>query len=492
MKLAELVPPGRSFENPDAEQALLGTLMVNDGVFDAVAEIVTADHFADEVHAEFFRIIAARIRGGRRVDPITVRNEARSNAVTGPAWESYLSRMTGAFTAPFMAPEYARAIRDCWVARAGKSVANDFLTNLRHDPREAATVLEEAQEALNQIVDSGDSYRPVVTALVAVNALREQLDQNWRNGITLSGISSGYAALDAWLDGFHRGGMYVIAGRPAMGKSSIGMCLAVRMALNHGRGLFWSGEMSPSELMARVIAAKTKLPSSAVISGHWRFKDGVRPLGDDVMERIAIASTEAAGIPLVIDDRPGVTVAQIATRAKRMKREKAGIAFIVLDYIGLMRGTPEARRAGNRVAEVTGISSDIARLARELDIPVVVLSQLNRQSENREDRRPTMSDIRESGAIEQDARAVIGVFREEAAIQTRMADGVPVRNFNESDSAYKTRSDETLRRLEEVRGRADLIVMKNRSGRTGTIPMFFDGPSTWFRDEEEGQSSNAW
>lgn len=491
--LGDMIAPGRTFENPEAEQALLGGLLTSNPSYDRVADLVRPEHFSDEVHGEFYRIIAARITAGRVADPVTVRDEAEANPITGPHWKKYLANMTNAMVGISSMRDYAVAVHEAWAARQIRVLGQELVSEVRDGALTPTKILEDAQGRIHAIAQSGDGSRPVTSASSAVDTLLAATESNWRNGNALSGLSTGYAELDERISGVRRGGMYVIAARPGMGKSALGLGLAVRMARQHGRVLFWSGEMSADELMGRALAAKCRMPFDAVISGHWSFPDGgTAKFKQPDLDRLTAAGMKARQIPLVIDDREAASVAQIATRARRMSREKAGLSAIVLDYIGLMRGSSEVRRSGSRTAEVTEISADIARMARELNVPVIALSQLNRQSENREDRRPTLSDIRDSGAIEQDARCVIAIYREEAAIATRMSNGMLLRHSGESDAAFSKREDETMRRLDEVRGRGELIILKNRGGRTGVIPMLFDGPSTWFRDKREGERSEAW
>jgi len=305
---------------------------------------------------------------------------------------------------------------------------------------------------------------------------------------------TGYQGLSDLLSGLKPGGVYVVAARPRVGKSSLMLGLAMRAAQTSGRGLIWSGEMSTEELMSKAVAGKTGLPVDVVMTGHWKFPNGERrPVSREDMDRIVSAGMAAHDIPMMVDDREGATVQQILTRAPRMKRQKQGLAFIALDYLQLMEASAAVKRSGNRTAEVTEISRDVARMARELNVPVIALSQLNRQSENREDRRPSLADIRDSGAIEQDARGVMALYREEMALRLLVgADGQVSRNSGESDAAYEKRAAEMTERLAKSAGTAEVIVLKNRGGRTGIVGMQFDGPSTWFRGDDERQNSAAW
>lgn len=495
MSLALITTPPRQFENDQAEQAVLGAILRNNTAFDRIADVLKPEHFGSEVYAEFFRIIRARIQSGRTADPITIRDEAMSNPITGPSWSSHLMGMTGAMVTISGVRDYALAVHDCWVARSLRSFATDLLTGVRDNGSQTAgEILEEAHKGIANISESGDGQKALVLASGAVDALLTATEARWKAGNALSGLDTGFEGLNDKLSGMRNGGVYVVAARPGAGKSALGIGLAVRMCQRNGRGLVWSGEMPAEELMARAIAAKCNLPLNVVLTGMWTFGNGERQrVHQRDMDRIVAAGIEAAKLPLVIDDRESVTVQQIASRARRMKREKAGLSFIVIDYIGLMRSSAEMRRSGNRTAEVTEISGDLARMARELNVPVIVLSQLNRQSENRDDRRPSLADIRDSGAIEQDARCVMAIYREEMALRTRVGpDGFLVRNHGETDSNFSKRSEEHDRALERSKGKGEVIVLKNRGGQTGIVGMHFDGPSTWFRDISEDEKGAAW
>ncbi|MCE2578077.1 DnaB-like helicase C-terminal domain-containing protein [Komagataeibacter sp. FNDCR1] len=350
-----------------------------------------------------------------------------------------------------------------------------------------------ALEHLEALSKGSDASRPTVTAFTAGQALMEETNAHWQEGRFLSGLDTGFTGLNNRIRGFRPGAMYVVAARPSIGKSGFALSLAVRMARLNGRGLFWSGEMSAEELMGRAIAAKVRMPLDMVLTGMDDREDQPTRISERDMARMVDASIALKEIPLSIDDREGITVAQLLARARQMKRAKAGLQFIMVDYMGLLRGSTAARRSGNRTLEMTEISGDLARMARELKVPVIALSQLNRQSENREDRRPVLSDLRDSGAIEQDARCVMALYREEYVLRTRMGtDGQPVRNTNESDVTYEKRRVEFLDALDRSRGKAEVIVLKNRGGRTGIVDMLFDGPCTWFRDVNDGERSEAW
>lgn len=485
-------------ENVMAEQGILASILLRNADFDVVAEILRPEHFSARYRGEIYRICGDAIRNGRFADPVTLRSAFQANdaiAEYGPQ-KAITEILTGMMAAPHsLLRNYAGEIVDMAARRGIRAIANNVLWGTNEFEDDTATaIINRLQERLQALAAGSDGTRQAKTASTATDTLLADTEASWKAGSYLSGLDCGYETLNKRIRGFRAGAMYVIAGRPGMGKSALGIGIAVRMAIAEGRGMYWSGEMPAEELMGRVVSARCGLTLDTVLTGMFDGPNGPEPVSGTTMQRIVQAGMDAKKrIPLVIDDREGLSVQQIAIRARRMAREPEGLKFIVIDYIGLLRGSDAVRRSGNRVNEVTEISGEIARLARELRMPIVALSQLNRQSENREDRRPAMSDIRESGAIEQDARCILGVYREEHALQPRIGvDGSVVRNTNESDAAYLKRAEEFDANLERSRGKGEVLILKNRGGKGGIVNMWFDGPTTWFRDQREDEHGLAW
>ncbi|GAB6854436.1 replicative DNA helicase [Asaia astilbis] len=489
------LPPKRSLDTFDAECSVLAGILISSSNMELVDDILNPEAFTNEAVGELYRIARERIRAGRPCDPITIRGEAETNPKTAEFWKASAASILTTFVGKPVMRGYARAIADAALLRSLKDEAETLILDVTHaGDKTGAVLVEELQERLERLALTGDTERQMKTSATAIDAMLEATEAAWKAGNALSGIDTGYQGLNDLLSGLRPGGVYVVAARPGVGKSSLMLGLAMRAAQTSGRGLIWSGEMSAEELMSKAIAGKTGLPVDVVMTGHWKFANGERrPVSREEMDRIVSAGMAARDIPMMVDDREGATVQQILTRARRMKRQKQGLAFIALDYLQLMEASSAVKRSGNRTAEVTEISRDVARMARELNVPVIALSQLNRQSENREDRRPSLADIRDSGAIEQDARCVMALYREEMALRLRVgADGQVSRNSGESDAAYEKRAAEVTERLAKSAGMAEVIVLKNRGGRTGIVGMQFDGPSTWFRGDDERQSDPAW
>lgn len=491
-------PEPPKLENEMAERGVLASILLRNADYDVVAEILRPEHFAARYRGEIFRICGDLIRSGRFADPVTIRNALQANeAVCEYGVEKALvETLNGMIAAPHsLIRAYAREIVDMAIRRGVREVANSVLWGTNEfEGDTASSIISRMQEQLQGLAAGTDGTRQARTASAATDALLAETEASWKAGSYLSGLDCGYQTLNERIRGFRAGAMYVIAGRPGMGKSALGIGIAVRMAIAEGRGMYWSGEMPAEELMGRVVSARCGLTLDTVLTGMFDGPNGPEPVSGTTMQRIVQAGMEAKKrIPLVIDDREGLSVQQIAIRARRMAREPEGLKFIVIDYIGLLRGSDAVRRSGNRVNEVTEISGEIARLARELKIPIIALSQLNRQSENREDRRPTMSDIRDSGAIEQDARCILGVYREEHALESRMGlDGSVVRNTNESDAAYQKRAAEFDAAYERSHGKGEVLILKNRGGKSGIVNLWFDGPTTWFRDQREDERGQSW
>ncbi|WP_336764376.1 DnaB-like helicase C-terminal domain-containing protein [Asaia sp. VD9] len=489
------LPPVRSLDTFEAECSVLAGVLLNSAMLELVDDILAPEAFTSEAVGELYRIARDRVRAGRPCDPIMIRGEAETNPKTAEFWKASGPKILTAFVGKPVMRGYAQAIADASLLRSLKDEAENLILDVTHaGDKTGAVLVEELQERIERLALSGDTDRPMKTSANAIDTLLEATEAAWKAGNALSGIDTGYEGLNGLLSGLKPGGVYVIAARPGVGKSSLMLGIAMRAAQRNGRGLIWSGEMSAEELMSKAIAGKTGLPVDVVMTGHWKFPNGERrPVSREDMDRIVSAGMAARDIPLMVDDREGATVQQILARARRMKRQKQGLAFIALDYLQLMEASAAVKRSGNRTAEVTEISRDVARMARELNVPVIALSQLNRQSENREDRRPSLADIRDSGAIEQDARCVMALYREEMALRLRVgADGQVSRNSGESDAAYEKRSAEVTERLAKSAGTAEVIVLKNRGGRTGIVGMQFDGPSTWFRGDDERQNDPAW
>ncbi len=476
--------------NSQAEQALLGALLANNKAVDRVADFLRPHHFADALHGRIYGAILERVMRGAVADAVTLRvvfeHDSEMIAAGGV---KYLAELLVAMVGIINAGEYGQTIRDAWTRREVIGLCTDAV-----NAAFAGTAMSEVMETLDagmlRVVEGAGDEQPVVSLgegvaqqVAATRAARERES-------ALAGLTTGYAALDRMTLGLQPGKLMLIGARPSMGKTALGLGIAVRAAMAGAHGLFWSGEMSAQQLGARAAAAYTGLPTTSVFSARrWDVPGDARPsrkLDEFEMRALAEAEDAARSLPLVFDTRPGVTVQALRARARRLKR--AGrLHFMVLDYVGLLRthAVPPAR---GLYEKMTAISAELMELKGELDIPIIALVQLNRANEAREDKTPSLGDLRDSGALEQDADVVMLLHRPHYYL-TR---GEPQRRGNETDEHFANRCSRHALDVETEAGRATVLVVKNRQGPTGPTRLLFDDPTTWFRDESEGPDTPAW
>jgi replicative DNA helicase len=462
--------------NIEAEQALLGALLVNNDVFDRVSGIVRLEHFFDPVHARIYEVASERIKRNALATPVTLKaffeDDAGLNELGGPA---YLARLAGAAISLFAAKDYGQLIYDLAIRREliliGQNISDKAArVEVDSGPRDQ---IVEAEQDLYQLGEQGKvdqgfhSFRRAATdAVDAANAAY------LRDG-GLAGLSSGLKDIDKWLGGLHASDLLILAGRPSMGKTSLATNIAFNIAKNYKKGIrpdgsegaidggvvgFFSLEMSSEQLAARILSEASRVPSNLIRRGD---------LTEDQMRSFVEAAKALENCPLFIDDTPALPISAIAARARRLKRQH-GLDVIIIDYLQLAR--PASNRSEGRVQEVSEITQGLKAIAKELNIPVIALSQLSRQVESRDDKRPQLSDLRESGSIEQDADVVMFVFREEY-YHERLE---PPQN----DPKYA----EWQARMGELHGLADVIIGKQRHGPVGTLRLAFEGEFTRFSD----------
>ncbi len=460
--------------NIEAEQQLLGAILMNNDVFDRVSSLVTPGHFFEPVHARIFEIAAARIQKNALASPVSIKpfleDEPGYKALGGAA---YLANLAGAAAGAFAARDYARLVHDLAVRREliqlGRDVsAKAGTVDVESTPEEQ---IVEAEQALYQLAEAGrkeggfQSFLSAVTDAVKIAAAAYKRDGK------LSGAATGLVDLDAKLGGLHRSDLLILAGRPSMGKTSLATNIAFNIAKAYKKGPlegggegavdggvigFFSLEMSSEQLAARILSEAAEIPSEQIRRGD---------MTEGEFRRFVEAAKTLESCPLFIDDTPALAIAQLAARARRLKRTH-GLDVLIVDYLQLLRGNG---RNENRVNEISEITQGLKAIAKELDIPVVALSQLSRQVENREDKRPQLSDLRESGSIEQDADVVMFVFREEYYKE------------REKPGEHEVEKMATwMGEMERLHGRAEVIIGKQRHGPIGTIELSFEGKFTRF------------
>ncbi|RUX20052.1 replicative DNA helicase [Mesorhizobium sp. M2A.F.Ca.ET.037.01.1.1] len=466
--------------NIEAEQALLGAILVNNDAFYRVSDFLKPAHFYEPLHRRIFEVASELIRMGKIATPITLKTFLPADEKVGDMTVAqYVVRLAVEAVTVVNATDYGRAIYDLATRRALITVGEDMV-NIAYDApvdMSPSEQIEDAERRLFELAETGrydggfESFNDAVkTAVDMANAAY------MRDG-HLSGISTGLRDLDRRMGGLQPSDLIVLAGRPGMGKTSLATNIAFNIAeayvpaqqadgtfkaANGGVVGFFSLEMSSEQLATRIISEQTEISSSKIRRGEITEMD---------FEKLVACSQTMQKIPLFIDQTGGISIAQLSARARRLKRQR-GLDLIVIDYIQLMQGS-SARASQNRVQEITEITTGLKALAKELGVPIIALSQLSRQVESRDDKRPQLSDLRESGSIEQDADVVLFVYREEYYLKNREP---------------KLGTEEYVKwenEVNEARGKAECIVAKQRHGPTGTVSLAFHGEFTRFSDLAE-------
>lgn len=466
-------------QNLEAEQALLGAILANNKAFEKVSEFLKPQHFADSMHAKVFEVMSKLISRGHIADVITLKNffeqEGTLNDVGG---HKYLVKLADSATPLTNAEYYAQFIYDKFLRRELIATGFEIVNNATKEDLDidASEQIESAERKLFDLANQGDSRGGFVDFAEALTSSLGNIEKAFQKEGKISGLPTALDALDNKIGGLNNSDLIIIAGRPAMGKTALATNIAYNVAeyMAHAKDLeekskgvaFFSLEMSADQLATRVLSTVTQT------NGH-KMRTG--ELDNSEFTRIAAAVRELEKIPLYIDDTPGLNINSIRTRARRLKRNK-GLGAIIIDYIQLIVGTGSKKNEGNRVQELSEISRGLKILAKELDLPVIALSQLNRGVEQRDDKRPLMSDLRESGSIEQDADIVMFVFRENYYIQNEE----PKQKAAETPEHLQTRMDEWEARRRATQNVCEVIVGKQRHGPTGTVQLFWNGDFAQF------------
>jgi len=459
--------------NIEAEQQLLGAILTNNDLYDRVSMLVKPDHFFEPVHQRIFEIASARIQKNALASPVTLKafmeDDAGLRELGGPA---YLVRLAGAAVASYAARDYAQMIYDLAVRRdlirLGREIADKAArVEVASEPKEQ---IVEAEQALYKLGEQGVTERGFQSFLKAVTQAVNVANAAYERDGGLAGVSTGLIDLDKKLGGLHPSDLIILAGRPSMGKTSLATNIAFNIAKVHKRGRrpdgtegtvnggvvgFFSLEMSAEQLAARILSEAAEVPSEQIRRGD---------MTEPEFRRFLEAAKSLEACPLFIDDTPALPIAQVAARARRLKRTH-GLDVLMVDYLQLLRGSTKE----SRVQEVSEITQGLKAIAKELNIPVIALSQLSRAVESRDDKRPQLSDLRESGSIEQDADVVMFVFREEY-YREREKPG-----DHDLEAMAKWQGV-----MEQVHGKAEVIIGKQRHGPIGTVELAFEGRFTRF------------
>ena len=465
------VPP----QNLEAEQALLGAILSNNDAADRVTQFLGPEHFSEAVHARIYEAATTLIRLGKLATPVTLKthfeNDQTLKEIGGPA---YLARLAASATTIINADEYGRMIFELAQRRKLISLGTDVVNEAFEPDIESTSkdLIEKTEAALYGLAEKGQFGKGFQQFQSAMAKAIDMASAAYQRDGHLSGISCGLTDIDEKMGGLQRSDLIILAGRPAMGKTALATNIAYHVAKKYSAEYqadgsmkvldgavvaFFSLEMSSEQLATRIIAEQTSISSEEIRRGK---------ISEDEFQRLVEVSRDLQSLPLYIDDTGGLSIAQLAARARRLKRQR-GLGLIIVDYLQLLAGS--ARKASEgRVQEVTEITVGLKALAKELDVPIVALSQLSRQVESRDDKRPQLSDLRESGSIEQDADVVLFVYREEYYLQ-RLEPQV-------GSSEHQTWQD----KMDRAHGKAEVIIGKQRHGPTGTIDLQFEGRLTKF------------
>ena len=453
--------------NLEAEQAVLGAILANNRVMDQ-CDGLKPDHFADAIHARIFADCQTIIHAAGRIDVVLLKNRyTNAGILMDVGGDAYLARLLSAVIQTRDVRHYSTAIRDCWLRRQAIELAQQLSEQAYGaDPDLSPTaIMEQVSGALAGLAAAGQSTR--LTTLDEAMDAAEAATERAMGGYT-AGLSTGFGCFDTRLGGLEPGLVYVIGGRPGMGKSGIGHQIALNVARSGHKVLEIALEMSATQLGRRTIST---------ISGVPIFAQKIGRITNDDASRIRVARKELAALPLMIDDTAGRTPGEIVRQVRAIKRAK-GVDFVMIDHLNLMRADADDARHGGTWATERA-SAAIMELAKECNVPVLLLAQLNRGVEGREDKRPALSDLRQAGAIEQDASAVGFVYRAEYYLG-----GEPERKEGETDDKFAARKDDWDRRKFETAGKAEVIWGKVRDGEPGTDPFLFDGPTASFKEPE--------
>ncbi len=463
--------------NVELEQALLGAILVNNEAFYRVSDFLEPRHFFEPIHQKLYEIAGSLIRVGKTATPVTLKTFLPPDLdVAGLTASQYLARLAAEATTVINAADYGRSIYDLAIRRSLILIGEEMVNAAYDAPvdERPQDQIEQAERNLYELAETGrydggfQRFAQALTTAVEMAANAYQRDGK------LSGLASGLRDLDRMMGGLQSSDLIILAGRPGMGKSSLATNIGYNIAkaweggvradgqvesTNGGIVGFFSLEMSAEQLATRMIAEQTEIASYKIRRGEIETAD---------FDRIVEASREMERIPFYIDETGGLSVAQLAARARRLKRQR-GLDLLVIDYIQLLQGSSRRAQEG-RVQEVTEITTSLKALAKELNIPILALSQLSRAVESRDDKRPQLSDLRESGSIEQDADVVMFVFREEYYVKNkepRMG----------TEEYFKWQAE-----MNAVHGRAEVIIGKQRHGPTGTVQLQFKAEVTRFAD----------
>jgi replicative DNA helicase len=453
--------------NIEAEQAVIGSILVSNDIFDEISTIISSINFYDPMHQKIFEAIESLIYKGMLANPITLKNyfEDEKDDLDVP---EYLVKITKFSTSVRQAVEYSKIIYDMFVRRELIKISEQTIDSAKLNELDTngQTIIENSERLLFDLAEKGSFNSSLVKFDEAMKQTIEMASAAYKNDEGIVGVPTGLRDLDDKLGGLHQSDLIIIAGRPSMGKTS----LATNIAFNAAQKLqesgkkssiaFFSLEMSSEQLSTRIISEQARISSNDIRRGR---------ISDEQFDKFLETSKNIAELPLYIDETPAISIAAMSNRARRIKR-LFGLDMIVVDYIQLMRGTTYNK--DGRVQEISQITQGLKAIAKELGVPVVALSQLSRQVEQRDDHKPQLADLRESGSIEQDADVVMFVYREGYYLQRKEPREATVEHA------------EWQAKMNEVAHLAQIIIGKQRHGPIGNVTLEFEERFTKFKDTQ--------
>ncbi|WP_299327082.1 replicative DNA helicase [Parasphingopyxis sp.] len=469
--------------NVEAEAALLGALLIDNRLVDDVQRILREDHFFDPVHGRIYQAIIKMVVDKNMVaNPVTLKPMFESDeGLKELGGVGYLVKITESGVALIGARDFATQIYELALLRALIGVGREMVEKAvdTSDAVDPKAQIEEAEVELYKVAEAGGESGATKSFASAAAEAVTMAQRALNSGGNVSGYTTGFSSLNHHFGGLHKSDLIVLAARPGMGKTALATNIAFETALRFQRDqedgieesigapvAFFSLEMSADQLATRILSERSRISSEKLRKGQ---------ISQEEFRNLARAAAELESLPFYIDDTPGLTIAALRTRARRLKRQR-GISMIVVDYLQLLQGS--ARTGDNRVQEISEISRGLKTLAKELEVPVLALSQLSRAVEQREDKKPQLSDLRESGSIEQDADIVLFIYREDyyhGFAEPPMITEQSSPEDREKRSAWELKN-------QEVAGQAQIIIAKQRHGATGTVTLRFDREFTRFSD----------
>ena len=453
--------------NIEAEQSVIGSILLSNEIFDEISILISSKNFYDPMHQKIFSAIENLIYKGLLANPITLKNhfENEKDEIDIP---EYLVKITKFSTSSRQSIEYSKLIYDLYVKRELIKISDNIidtakLNDLNNDGQQ---IIENFEKSLFDLAEKGSFSSSIIKFDEAMRQTIEMASNAYKNEEGIVGVPSGLKDLDDRLGGMHKSDLIIIAGRPSMGKTALATNIAFHAAKNiQERGeksciAFFSLEMSSEQLSTRILAEQSRIKSNDIRRGK---------ISEEQFDKFIETSKNIAELPLYIDETPALTIAAMSNRARRIKRLH-GLDLIIVDYIQLMRGSLNYK--DGRVQEVSEITQGLKAIAKELSIPVVALSQLSRQVEQRDNKKPQLSDLRESGSIEQDADVVMFVYRESYYLE------------NKEPKPATVEHAEWQAKMNEVSNLAELIIGKQRHGPTGNVFLEFEAMFTKFKDTQ--------